>query len=135
MASEVETEVLDSGQAEEAHVSPVNVETKAEQPRRSVQALDEAERNQVREILNSEQYQDWSPRQVYVDLLDKGKYLCSWRTMYRILHEHGEVKERRNQLRRPAYKRPELLATGPNQLWTWDITKLRGPVKWHYYYL
>jgi putative transposase len=72
---------------------------------------------------------------VYAALLDQGEYLCSWRTMYRILHEHGEVKERRNQLRRPVYRRPELLATGPNQLWTWDITKLRGPYKWQYYYL
>ena len=72
---------------------------------------------------------------MYAALLDQGEYLCSWRTMYRILHEHGEVKERRNQLRRPVYRRPELLATGPNQLWTWDITKLRGPVKWQYYYL
>src|SRR3569832_1201585 len=55
--------------------------------------------------------------------------------MYRLLRAHGEVRERRDQLRHPSYKRPELLATGPNQLWSWDITKLRGPGKWTYYYL
>ncbi len=103
--------------------------------RKAARALDMVEQNQVRDLLNSEQYQDQSPRQVYAALLDAGEYLCSWRTMYRILHAHSEVKERRNQLRRPVYRRPELLATGPNQLWTWDITKLRGPVKWQYYYL
>jgi len=68
-------------------------------------------------------------------LLDAGTYLCSVRTMYRILEENQEVRERRNQLRHPGYKKPELLATAPNQVWSWDITKLRGPVKWTYYYL
>jgi putative transposase len=86
-------------------------------------------------LLNSEPYQDQAPREVYAALLDSGVYLCSWRTMYRVLAEAGEVQERRNQLRHPTYVRPELLATGPNQLWTWDITKLRGPVKGRYYYL
>ncbi len=89
----------------------------------------------IREVLNSDRYCDRSPRQVYADLLDRGQYLCHWRTMYRVLDEHKEVRERRNQLRHPVYKKPELLATGPNQLWTWDITKLKGPEKWSYYYL
>jgi putative transposase len=72
---------------------------------------------------------------VYATLLDEGKYVCSTRTMYRILQEHGEVTERRRQLRRPQYAAPELLATRPNQLWSWDITKLKGPAKWAYFYL
>jgi putative transposase len=98
-------------------------------------ALSAAERVEVREVLNSEQYQDLAPRQIYASLLDEGRYLCHWRTMYRILAEHQEVKERRNQRRHPTYIKPELLATGPNQLWSWDITQLRGPDKWLYFYL
>jgi len=98
-------------------------------------ALSQEERVQVRETLNSERFQDSSPREVYATLLDESTYLCSWRTMYRVLEEHQEVRERRNQLRHPVYSKPELLATGPNQLWSWDITKLKGPVKWTYYYL
>jgi putative transposase len=86
-------------------------------------------------VLNSEPFQDSAPREVYAALLDQGQYLCSWSTMYRILNEHQLVSERRNQLRHPTYTKPELLATGPNQLWSWDITKLRGPTKWTYYYL
>jgi putative transposase len=76
-----------------------------------------------------------APHEVYATLLDEERYLCSIRTMYRILEENTEVKERRNQLRHPDYKKPELLATGPNQVWSWDITKLLGPVKWSYYHL
>jgi len=98
-------------------------------------ALSQEEREQVRQTLNSERFQDSAPRQVYAALLDEGKYLCSWRTMYRILDDYKEVKERRNQLCHPTYTKPELLATGPNQLWSWDITKLKGPAKWTYYYL
>jgi putative transposase len=98
-------------------------------------ALTPEEKEQVRQTLNSERFQDSAPRQVYATLLDDGEYLCSWRTMYRILHEHREVRERRDQLRHPNYAKPELLATGPNQLWSWDITKLKGPAKWTYYYL
>jgi putative transposase len=108
----------------------------AAKPRPSPQrALSQEEKVQVRETLNSERFQDSSPREVYATLLDEDTYLCSWRTMYRILDEHQEVRERRNQLRHPAYSKPELLATGSNQLWSWDITKLKGPVKWSYYYL
>ena len=69
------------------------------------------------------------------ELLDEGRYLCSIRTMYRILAKRLEVRERRRQRRHPQYSKPELLATGPNQCWSWDITKLKGPVKWSYYYL
>jgi putative transposase len=98
-------------------------------------ALSGEEKTQVRQTLNSERFQDSSPRQVYATLLDEGIYWCSWRTMYRILDEHQEVRERRNQLRHPKYHKPELLTTGPNMLWSWDVTKLRGPVKWSYYYL
>jgi len=105
------------------------------QPRQSVRALSSAEREEVRDVLNSERFQDQSPRQVYATLLDEDEYLCHWRTMYRVLAEDDEVRERRNQLRHPAYARPELLATAPNQLWSWDITRMRGPVTWSYYYL
>lgn len=98
-------------------------------------ALSERERDEVRRVLNSERFQDQSPRQVYAALLDEDEYLCHWRTMYRVLAEHDEVRERRQQLRHPTYTKPELLATGPNQLWSWDITRLRGPVTWTYYYL
>ena len=98
-------------------------------------ALSPAEQAQVREVLNGERFQDSAPRQVYAALLDEQQYLCSWRTMYRILDQHREVRERRDQLRHPTYTKPELLATAPNQLWSWDITKLLGPAKWTYYYL
>ena len=109
---------------------------KAPQPRPTPErALSQEEKDQVRQVLNSERFQDSAPRQVYATLLDEEEYLCHWRTMYRILDEHGEVRERRNQLQHPVYTKPELLATGPNQLWSWDITKLKGPAKWTYYYL
>jgi putative transposase len=98
-------------------------------------ALSGDEQALVREVLNSERFQDHAPRQVYATLLDEERYLCSWRTMYRILAAHAEVRERRDQLRHPTYTRPELLATAPNQLWSWDITKLKGPAAWTYYYL
>jgi putative transposase len=98
-------------------------------------ALKPEEKEQVLQVLNSEPFQDSAPREVYATLLDEGKYLCSWRTMYRILKERQLVRERRDQLRHPTYTKPELLATAPNELWSWDITKLRGPVKWTYYYL
>lgn len=78
---------------------------------------------------------DKAPAAIYATLLDEGRYLCSISTMYRILRSLDEVRERRNQLRHPQYKKPELLATAPNQVWSWDITKLKGPAKWNYYYL
>lgn len=97
--------------------------------------LPPAERLAVRELLNSPRFQDHSPRQIWAGLLDEGLYLCSWRTMYRILADEDEVRERRDQRRHPAYTKPELLATAPNELWSWDITKLRGPAKGIYFYL
>ncbi len=89
----------------------------------------------MRDTLNSPRFQDQAPRQVYATLLDEGTYLCSWSTMYRVLRTHDEVRERRNQLRHPAYTKPELLATAPRQLWSWDITKLKGAQPWTHYYL
>jgi putative transposase len=97
--------------------------------------LSEAERQQVLELLHSERFVDQAPPVVYATLLDEGQYLCSVRTMYRILAEAEEVRERRNQSRHPVYAKPELLATAPNQVWSWDITKLKGPEKWTYFYL
>ena len=87
------------------------------------------ERQQALDLLHSPRFVDSSPAQIYATLLDEGQYLCSIRTFYRLLHSHHEVRERRNQLRHPSYQRPELLATSPNQVWSWDITKLRGPLK------
>ena len=84
----------------------------------------------MRAVLNSERFVDCAPRAVYASLLDEGIYLCSWSTMYRILRESNEVKRRRDQQRQSAYTKPELLATRPNQLWSWDITKLKGPTTW-----
>jgi putative transposase len=84
----------------------------------------------VRDVLNSPRFEDCAPREVYATLLDEAIYLCSWRTMYRILAAADEVRERRDQLRCPIYTKPELLATRPNHLWSWDITKLKGPAKW-----
>ena len=98
-------------------------------------ALLPEERAAVLELLHSERFVNQAPKAVYATLLDEGTYLCSWRTMYRVLAAADEVRERRAQLRHPAYTKPELLATGPNQVWSWDITKLRGPVKWTYYHL
>jgi transposase InsO family protein len=98
-------------------------------------ALGPAERQTVLAQLNSERFVDQAPAQVYATLLDEGQYLCSVRTMYRILDQHDQVRERRNQLSHPAYQKPELLATGPNQIWSGDITKLLGPAKWTYFYL
>lgn len=102
---------------------------------RSPRALIPAERATVLARLHEPRFVDYSPAEVYATLLDAGEYLCSVRTMYRILAENQEVRERRAQRRHPEYTKPELLATGPNQVWSWDLTKLRGPVKWTYYYL
>jgi putative transposase len=98
-------------------------------------ALVPEERAKVLACLHEERFQDSSPAAVYATLLDEGHYHCSIRTMYRLLRSEGEVRERRDQLVHPAYSKPELLATGPNQLWSWDITKLPGPAKWTYFYL
>ena len=106
-------------------------------PARAVpaRALSFDERQSVRAVLNSERFQDCSPAAINATLLDEGQYLCSTRTMYRVLEEDGAARDRRDHLTHPQYRKPELLATAPNQLWSWDITKLRGPAKWTYFYL
>jgi len=112
------------------------VEAKARQPRpRPARALDPSERQEVLDTLHAGRFCDQSPIEVYQTLLEEDRYLCSPRTMYRILADSKEVRERRNQLRHPRYYRPELVATRPNQVWSWDITKLKGPIKWTYYHL
>lgn len=98
-------------------------------------ALSCEERQSVLSVLYSERFVDQPPDQVYATLLDEGIYLCSARTMCRLLARQGQLHERRNQLRHPHYPKPQLVATAPNQVWTWDITKLRGPGKWCLYYL
>jgi putative transposase len=102
---------------------------------RPPRALSDQERRQVLDALHSEPFVDKAPAEVYATLLDQGTYLCSIRTMYRILHDAKQVRERRNQLRHPTYQKPQLVATAPNQVWSWDITKLLGPAKWTYFYL
>jgi putative transposase len=103
----------------------------APQPR----ALSEVERKELRRVLNSEEFVDEAPATVYAKLLDQGVYLASVPTMYRVLREHDEVHERRRQATHSAAKKPELLASKPNEVWSWDISKLLGPQKWTYYYL
>jgi len=98
-------------------------------------ALAPAEQQQVLALLHAPRFADLAPGQVYAQLLDEGTYVCSERTKYRLLAGAGAVRERRDHCRHPRYAAPELLATGPNQLWSWDITKLRGPAKWTSYYL
>jgi putative transposase len=100
-----------------------------------LRALNSEEQSEVVELLNSPRFLDQAPREVYATLIDEGRYLCSVSTMYRVLAQAGEVKERRDQLRHPTYSKPELVARGPNEVWSWDITKLLGPVKWVYFYL
>ena len=107
-----------------------------QQPRPTpARALSKNERECVARVLSSERFVDRSPAEVFATLLDEKTYLCSERTMYRVLAECQPVRERRNQLQHPQYTKPELMATAPNQVWSWDITKLLGPKKWTYYYL
>lgn len=115
--------------------SPVGATAERSARTRSHRALSEVERATVLDALHSERFVNDSPAQVYATLLDEGTYVASQRTMYRILAANHEVRERRDQLRRPNFSKPELLATRPNELWSWDITKLLGPQKWTYFYL
>jgi putative transposase len=109
---------------------------RARPPRRpSPRALSAEERAAVLDALHEPRFVDLAPAEVYATLLDEGRYLCSERTMYRLLAAHREVRERRNQLRHRRYAAPELLARRPDELWSWDITKLLGPAKWTYFYL
>ena len=93
------------------------------------------QRQTVLDLLRADRFADQAPAKIYATLLDEGVYHCSIRTMYRILDRNGEVRERRQQLRHPVYQKPELLAEKPNEVWSWDITKLMGPTKWSYFYL
>jgi transposase InsO family protein len=106
------------------------------QPRpASHRALNAGERQVVLDLLREPRFADLAPAEVYATLLDEGIYHCSIRTMYRILADNNEVRERRDQIRHPVYTKPELLAEAPNTVWSWDITKLMGPAKWTYFYL
>jgi len=98
-------------------------------------ALKPEEKSEVLEVLSSEKYVDKAPAAVVACLLDEGRYLCSIGTMYRILKENRATKERRDQRRHPEYVKPELIATGPNQVWTWDITKIKTGLKFKYHHL
>ena len=113
---------------------PVAVESRATRAP-SPRALAPTERQAVLDVLHSERFVDQSPAEVHATLLDEQIYLCSPRTMYRLLATAGEVRERRDQARHPAYVKPELVATAPNQIWSWDITKLKGPVAYVYFSL
>ena len=104
-------------------------------PQAQPRALSEVERTELRQVLNSPAHVDEAPATVYAKLLDQGIYLASVPTMYRVLRAHDEVHERRRQATHPAAKKPELLAARPNEVYSWDITKLLGPVKWTYFYL
>lgn len=116
--------------------APLPNEPKVKRTRRSPQrALSDAEREAAIEVLHGPRFRDSSPAAIYATLLDEGRYLCSLRTLYRILEELGESRERREFVRHGKFEKPELLATGPNQVWSWDITKLLGPAKWTYFYL
>lgn len=101
----------------------------------SPRALSSTEQRHVLDLVHQERFVDTSVSQIFATALDEDVYLCSRRTMYRVVAARGEVRERRDQLRRPAYAKPELLATAPNQVWSWDITKIKGPAKWNYFHL
>ena len=98
-------------------------------PRSSPRALSLEERQDVLDVLHEPRFVNLAPGEIRATLLDDGDYLCSERTMYRILAANEEVRERRNQLRHPSYAAPELMASGPKELWSWDITKLKGAAK------
>ena len=102
---------------------------------RPARALTVPQQQAVLELLHAPRFADQAPAEIYACLLDEGVYYCSVRTMYRLLGQNGEIRERRAQLRHPAYQKPELLAERPNEVWSWDITKLMGPAKWSYFYL
>ena len=114
---------------------PEQAKRPARRPQVQPRALSEAEQAKVLEVLHSERFADSAPASIYATLLDEGTYLCSESTMYRLLREQGEVRERRRQATHPAKVKPELVADAANRVWSWDITKLRGPAKWTWFYL
>jgi putative transposase len=113
-------------------IAPALIQRPRPKPAR---ALTVSQRQAVLDLLHAPRFADQAPAEVYASLLDEGVYHCSIRTMYRVLDQNDEIRERRNQLRHPVYRKPELLAERPNQVWSWDITKLMGPTKWSYFYL
>jgi putative transposase len=114
---------------------PVRPAPIAYRDRHQPKALSQAERRAILDVLHSERFVDMAPAEVWATLLDEGVYLGSISTFYRLLRQAGETRERRRQATHPASVKPELVAYQPNSVWSWDITKLRGPVKWTYYYL
>lgn len=115
--------------------APVRPEPIPHQKRHQARALGAAERQAILDVLHSDRFADLAPAEVWAILLDEGVYLGSESTFYRLLRRAGEVRERRRQATHPAKVKPELVASTPNEVWSWDITKLRGPAKWTYYYL
>jgi putative transposase len=115
--------------------SPAPAQPPRRERRRHPRALQAAEEERILEILRSAEFVDMAPGEIYAVLLDRGIYLCSESTMYRLLRKHSEVHERRRQATHPPRKKPELIAEGPDRVWSWDITKLKGPVKGSYYCL
>jgi putative transposase len=126
-----------AGEETEATATPAAELGRPRRPAAQAQprALTEQERAEVLEVLHSERFADAAPATVYATLLDEGTYLASESTMYRLLRERGETGDRRRHATHPAKVKPELVASGPNEVWSWDITKLHGPAKWTYYYL
>jgi putative transposase len=115
--------------------SPPPARSRRPAPAPQPRALSAAERQQVLEVLHAERFWDQAPASVWATLLDEGVYLASVSTMYRLLREHGETGDRRRHATHPARVKPELLATAPNQCWSWDLTKLAGPARWTWFYL
>jgi putative transposase len=101
---------------------------------RPARSLSVPQRQVVLDLLHAPRFAEQAPAEIYASLLDEGAYHCSIRPMYRLLGQNGEIRERRRQLRHPVYQKPELLAEKPNEVWSWDITKLMGPTKWSYFY-
>jgi putative transposase len=138
-AGERSEQILASASSEQGVVTPPPPASTSSAPpvlpRAHPRALSVAEQQTVLDVLHSPRFQDAAPAAVYATLLDEGTYLASERTMYRLLAADGETRPRRDQLVHPTYSKPELLATAPNQAWSWDITKLLGPAKWTYFYL
>jgi putative transposase len=115
--------------------APVRPEPIPHRQRHQPRALSATEQQAILDVLHSDRFVDVAPAEVWATLLDEGVYLGSQSTFYRLLRQAGEVRERRRQATHPAKVKPELVANGPNAVWSWDITKLRGPAKWTYYYL
>jgi len=135
MSTRAACKALEANRAELYRLrAPKNPTPPPKRPR-PPRSLSEPEQIRLLETLNSERFCDKAPAEVWASLLDEGEYLASERTMYRLLEKNGETKERRNQLVHPNYKRPELMAQKPNEVWSWDISKLLGPAKWNYFYL